>query len=83
MAAKHHQLTDEVQENASLFAAGALPQRERLEYLRHIDEDNCNVCLKEALEFEAVAGLLALVAPLEAPSSRVRDRLMAGARTAT
>src|SRR5262245_33618034 len=78
--AKHLQLTDELQEKATLYAAGALPESERREYQRHLDEDDCSVCRKEVLEMQSAASLLALDGRLETPSPRAKERLMEQAR---
>ena len=76
MAAKHPHLTDELVEKASLFAAGALPEDERREYVRHLEEDDCEVCRNEARELQTAANFLSLHVPLETPSPRVKERLM-------
>src|SRR5262245_33029617 len=76
MAVKHLHLTDELQEKATLFAAGALPDDERMEYVRHLEEDECDVCRNEAQDLQSVANLLSLRVPIETPSPRVRERLM-------
>jgi anti-sigma-K factor RskA len=77
VAIKHSQLTDELQEQASLYAAGAMTESERREYARHLKEDNCAVCRREAEEFRAAAGLLALGLDPLTPSPSVKERLMA------
>src|SRR5262245_1651843 len=76
MAGKHAHLTDELLEKASLFAAGALPEDERREYVRHLEEDNCEVCANEARELQTPANFLSLHIPVETPSARVKERLM-------
>ncbi len=79
---KHTQLTDELQERASLYAAGAMPESERSEYARHLEDDQCGVCQAEVNELQAAMGMLAFsVAPAE-PSPAVRARLMEEARKA-
>ncbi len=80
MAGKHSQLNEELQEKASLFAAGTLRDSELSEYVRHLDEDNCAICRKEVQELQSAISLLALDVPLETPSPAVRDRLMRQAR---
>src|SRR5437879_1559205 len=82
MAAQHQQITDELQEKASLFAVGALTDDERAEFARHLEEDDCAVCRAEVSEFESAVNLLAFEAPLLTPSARVRQRLMDQAQTA-
>src|SRR5262245_6215375 len=78
---KHLQLTDELQEQASLYASGAMTESERREYARHLEEDNCTVCRREAEEFQAATSLLALGLDPLTPSTSVRDRLMASVAT--
>lgn len=80
---KHHQLTDELQEKAILYAAGALEEREREEYSRHLQEDNCAVCRAEVLESEAAAQSLAMMLPMQTPSETVKRRLLARAEAET
>jgi anti-sigma-K factor RskA len=80
---KHPQLTDELQEQASLYAAGAMTESERREYARHLEEDDCVVCRREAQEFQAVGALLAVGLDPRTPSPAVKDRLMAAVATVT
>jgi anti-sigma-K factor RskA len=77
---KHVQISDELQEKALLYAIGALPEGERREYARHLEEDGCSVCVAEALEFQGAAQSLALAIPPETPSATVRARILAQAR---
>lgn len=79
---KHLQLTDELQEQASLYAAGAMPESERREYVRHLEEDDCAVCGQEARELQSAAGLLAVGLDQQTPSAAVKARLMAPLQTA-
>jgi len=81
MAVKHVHLTEELLEKASLFAAGALPEDERREYVRHLEEDDCAVCRNEARELQTAANFLSLHVPLETPSPRVKERLMERVRS--
>jgi hypothetical protein len=74
--AKHIQLTDELQEKASLYAAGAMPEAERAEYTRHLEDDGCDVCRKEAEELLFAAHSLGLGGTLETPSARVKEQFM-------
>jgi anti-sigma-K factor RskA len=80
---KHLQLTDELQEQASLYASGAMTESERREYARHLEEDNCDVCRTEAREFHAAASLLAAGLDQMTPSPSVKTRLMAQVPAAT
>jgi anti-sigma-K factor RskA len=73
---KHQQLTDELQERAMLYAAGALDEAERTEYSRHLEEDDCAVCIAEVLESEAAAQSLAMMLPTQTPSESVKRRLL-------
>src|SRR5262245_37879604 len=79
---KHQQITDDLQERASLYAAGAMPPPERLEYVRHMEDDDCTVCRNEATELETVATLLAYSVPVRTPSSSLKVRLVEQARNA-
>src|SRR5205823_5102127 len=74
---RHPQLTDDLQEQASLYASGAMTESERREYARHLEEDNCAVCRREAEEFQSAMGLLALGLDPLTPSPTVKTRLMA------
>src|SRR5262245_51904363 len=80
---KHRELTDELQEKALLYAAGALDEREREEYSRHLEEDNCAVCKAEVLESEAAAQSLAIMLPLQTPSESAKRRLLARVEAAS
>jgi anti-sigma-K factor RskA len=83
MNMKHTQLTDDLQEQASLYAAGAMPETERLEYMRHLEEDQCSVCQAEVKELQSAISLLAFAVPTSSPSPRVKARLMEQARNAS
>ena len=65
--AQHQQITDELQEKASLFAAGALTNAERADFARHLEEDDCAVCRTEVGEFESAVNLLAFDAAFHFP----------------
>ncbi|PYS41945.1 MAG: hypothetical protein DMG14_05560 [Acidobacteria bacterium] len=82
MSMKHTQLTDDLQERASLYAAGAMTDRERLEYARHLEEDQCAVCRAEVNELQSAISLLALTVPSSSPAPSVKARLMEQARNA-
>jgi len=77
---KHLQSNSELQEKALLYAIGALPEEERRDYVRHLEEDDCKVCVAESLEFQNVAQSLAVNVPAETPSAAVKARLMAQVR---
>jgi anti-sigma-K factor RskA len=74
---KHLQSNSELQEKALLYAIGALPEEERRDYVRHLEEDDCKVCAAESLEFQNVAQSLAINVPAQRPSAAVKARLMA------
>ena len=80
MSMKHTELTDDLQERASLYAAGAMTDSERLEYARHLDEDQCMVCQAEVKELQSAMSLLAFSVPSASPSPAVKVRLMEQAR---
>ena len=80
---KHLQLTDELQGQASLHACGAMPDGERQEYARHLEEDACAVCRNEVQEMQSAVNLLAFSVPPQDPSPEVKLRLMARAESVT
>jgi anti-sigma-K factor RskA len=82
MSMKHRELTDDLQERASLYAAGAMTDSERLEYARHLEEDQCAVCQAEVKERQSAISFLAFTVPPSSPSPRVKVRLMEQARNA-
>jgi anti-sigma-K factor RskA len=77
---KHHESSNELQEKAMLYAIGALPEEERRDYARHLEEDGCAVCISENLEFQNAAQSLAMGLPSNTPSGAVKERLMAQVR---
>src|SRR5947199_5931136 len=72
---RHEQLTDDLQEQASLFAAGAMTESERKEYARHLEEDQCAVCLSEVNESQSAVSMLAFSTASRSPSPSVQQRL--------
>src|SRR6185436_1236541 len=82
MTMRHTQLTDELQERASLYAAGAMTDSEQREYVRHLEEDQCAVCRAEVDELQSAVSLLAFGVPASTPSPAVKERLMEQARRA-
>jgi len=82
MTMRHTQLTDELQERASLYAAGAMTDSEQREYVRHLEEDQCAVCRAEVDELQSAVSLLAFGVPTSTPSPAVKERLMEQARRA-
>ena len=79
---RHTQLTDDLQEQASLYAVGAMTESERKEFARHLEEDQCAVCVSEVKELQSAASMLAFDTASAVPSPSVRDRLMEQARSA-
>jgi anti-sigma-K factor RskA len=77
---RHTELTDELQQSASLFAAGAMTASERQEYQRHLEEDGCAVCREEVNELQSAISLLAYTLPSATPSPDVKTRVLAEAR---
>jgi anti-sigma-K factor RskA len=53
---------------------------ERLEYARHLDEDQCSVCQAEVKELQSAMSMLAFSVPSSSPSATVKVRLMQQAR---
>ena len=78
---KHLESSNELQEKAMLYAIGAMPEEERRDYARHLEEDGCQVCISENLEFQNVAQSLAMGLPSTTPSGAVKGRLLAQVRT--
>jgi len=76
---KHRQLTEELLETASLYAAGALPESERRNYAFHLEADGCEVCRAEVLELQSAMQSFAIDLPASTPSPAVKMRLMAQA----
>lgn len=79
---KHTRLTDDLQEQASLYAAGAMTESEREQYARHLEEDECAVCRSEVTELQSSISLLAFTLPSSGPSPSVKTRLMQQAESA-
>jgi anti-sigma-K factor RskA len=73
---RHAQLTDDLQEQATLYAAGAMTESERKEFARHLEEDQCAVCVSEVKELQSIASMLAFDTPSAVPSPAVHQRLM-------
>jgi len=80
---KHDELTDELQEQAILYAAGALDEEEREKYKRHLEEDDCTVCRAEVVESESAVQSLTFTLPVQTPSDSVKQRLLARAEAAS
>jgi len=80
---KHTQLTDDLQERASLYAAGAMTDSEQQEFARHLEDDQCAVCRSEVKELQSAISLLAFNLPKGSPSPVVKERLMEQARAAS
>src|SRR6266705_3547524 len=78
---RHTQLTDDLQEQATLYAAGAMTDSERKEYTRHLEEDQCAVCLSEVNELQSAVSMLAFSTPSRSPSPSVQKRLREQARS--
>jgi anti-sigma-K factor RskA len=75
---KHSQLTEELREQALLYASGAMPAEEQQVYARHLEE-GCSVCLAECREFESVAQSMIHTLDPQSPSAAAKARLMAQA----
>src|SRR5438034_924242 len=77
---KHAELTDDLQERASLYAAGAMPENERREYAQHLEEERCPVCTKEVDELQSLMSLFDFSTPLQSPSPAIGESLMEQSR---
>ena len=66
-------------EHAAPYALGALDENERASFEAHLT--TCDVCSAEVRELRNVAGLLATAAPDVVPPPRLRERILADARS--
>jgi len=66
-------------EQAAPYALGALDENERASFEAHLA--TCDVCTAEVRELRNVAGLLATAAPNVGPPPRLRERILADARS--
>jgi anti-sigma-K factor RskA len=73
---EHKLATDQVKEQAALYALGALSQIEARAFENHI-ADGCEVCQAEVAGFDGVVGLLGLAAPPVSPPPHLRETLTA------
>jgi len=73
---KHAIIEEELEENAALYALGALGQHEARSLDRHLAE-GCEVCAAELKEFESVVEALGHAAPAAAPPASAREKLLA------
>jgi anti-sigma-K factor RskA len=71
---KHSLSTDEVKEQAGLYALGALSQHEARAFEAHL-RGGCDLCELELREFEEVVGLIGLEAPEVAPPPNLKQAL--------
>jgi len=76
---KHLQLTEELQEAASLYAAGAISESERKAFAYHLEADGCEICRTEVLDLQAAMHSFAMDLRERSPSPSVKMRLMAQA----
>ncbi|MEW6729770.1 MAG: anti-sigma factor [Acidobacteriota bacterium] len=72
---KHERVTEQIQEQAALYALGALSQHEAYAFESHL-RDGCQVCEDQLLEFEGVVGDLSFSAAAVTPPSYLRDKLI-------
>src|SRR5262245_2170620 len=73
---EHKLATDEIKEQAALYALDALSQIEARAFENHL-ADGCEVCQSEVSEFDGVVGVLGLGAPPASPPAHLRDLLTA------
>src|SRR5437588_11251927 len=78
---RHEQLTEDLQEQASLYAAGAMTDSDKKEYARHLEEDRCSMCRSEVTELQSAISMLAFSTAPASPSPSVKQRLMEQARS--
>jgi anti-sigma factor ChrR (cupin superfamily) len=72
---RHTAVNDEIQELASMFAAGALPPQEEAEFRQHLN--SCGVCAEEARAFREAVSWLPLASSGATAPAPVRERLLA------
>jgi anti-sigma-K factor RskA len=65
-------------EQAAPYALGALEPDDRASFDAHLV--TCDVCMREVIELQRVAGLLALASPAVAPPPSLRERILVQAR---
>src|SRR5262249_38050982 len=73
---EHKLATDEIKEQAALYALGALSQIEARAFENHL-ADGCQVCQAEVSGFDSVVGELGLGAPAASPPAHLRGLLTA------
>jgi anti-sigma-K factor RskA len=73
---EHKLATDQIKEQAALYALGALSQIEARGFENHL-ADGCEVCQAEVAEFDSVVGVLGLAAPPASPPANLREKLTA------
>ena len=71
---EHKLATDEIKEQAALYALGSLSQIEARAFENHL-ADGCEVCQAEVAEFDSVVGVLGLGAPSATPPAHLRELL--------
>ena len=70
----HDRLTDPLRELAQQYALGTLPDPERVEFERHL-QDGCAVCRAEVRADEALAAEIALATPPKPARPELKTRL--------
>src|SRR5215469_13701255 len=73
---EHRLATDQIREQAALYALGAMSQIEARAFENHLAE-GCEICRSEVAGFDGVVGVLGLGAPPASPPGQLRDLLMA------
>ena len=66
---------DEARDRAALYVVGALRGEEAREFAAHLKQ-GCEVCAAEVKAFSKVTDELAAVVPPEAPSAKLRERVL-------
>jgi anti-sigma factor ChrR (cupin superfamily) len=74
----HHDVTDEVLEQAAFYALGTLDRAETEAFEAHVAE-GCAVCAEELDAFSATVAQLAAAARPALPRPELRERVLAGA----
>lgn len=72
----HERISDEIREQAALYALDLLEPHEARDFELHLSA-GCPVCASELRTFRQTTALLPLGLPLSKPPSRVREKLLA------
>lgn len=75
---RHLEVTDELQEQAALYALGAMDPHEEAVFSRHLEE-GCQLCRREVQAFRETTAQLAFLSEAT-PPAELRDKVIAQAQ---